>query len=685
MRHLAELALSFLLPVAIAAGQDLSPLKNYHVWLPMAGMTDRQLEEAATAGYNAVLIKAHPPVAEDGNTVDFAATDRLIARAREHGFKVIPAILGWVGLGQGAFWDTDANGRKIPNRLDPFWPGAMQRVEWYFSQVIDHYAGSGDVVAFAPTWGIYGEAGFTSFAAGRSRHALDRFNEWRESQRLDPLNKLPTRQAGPNTEFNRFIRFRYLYMEDQFDAMIRRLKSHADGKPVGTWQELYPVIGYLYNMVEVPSADFALYESCFPFQTSHHPEITLAETMGFRYRCRSAVDYRNYYLPLLARKRGEGQRFMGCQLSNSYAVKNYGWTERKARRVGFDRWEDEFGPHLKRLLDTPLEVPHRDVLLVFPSYAAAALTDRLAHSVDTMFVDILLRMFGCQMLRVGSPRFDKLSVADLNRYRLIVVPCSAYLIPPTYEKLRQTKAAVLFTGCFAQSFDAERTAFGEKRTLDDVELQYVKRPAGPISVTMDHLLTRGLRDVSASLPDDESFVYSKAGGGVRVLARCGDMPVLSIRNRGRWIFVHGHLFAGLAYDESRTPPTSVSGSADPSADEHDPWGPHSSTNPQNAVGRRLMRNILDHAKVDYRVIDPPPRTMTRYLGDHMEAASISANIAYNNTSQARTITVRLPYRPTGYEPQAIGDRYQITIPPFGYMALRAAESEARTGKTGQDR
>ena len=68
----------------------------------------------------------------------------------------------------------------------------------------------------------------------------------------------------------------------------------------------------------------------------------------------------------------------------------------------------------------------------------------------------------------------------------------------------------------------------------------------------------------------------------------------------------------------------------------------------------------------------------------MEVASISANIVYNNTSQARTITVRLPYRPAGYEPQAIGDRYQITIPPFGYMALRAAESKARTGKTGQN-
>ena len=369
----------------------------------------------------------------------------------------------------------------------------MARVEWYYARVIDHYRGDPAVVAFAPTWGIYGEAGFTSFTAGRSPHALARFNEWLKARDLPPVEAIPTRKDGPNTDYNRFIRFRYLYVEERFAEMIGRLKSRAAGRPVGMWQELYPVIGYLYNMVEVPSADFALYESCFPFQTSHHPERTLAETMGFRYRCKSADEYRDYYLPLLARKRGEGQRFMGCQLSNDYAVKNYGWTPAQAEERAFDRWEDEFGPQLKKLLDAPLESPDRDVLLVFPTYAAAALSDGAAHSVDVMTIDVLLRSFGCQMVRFGSPRFDKLTVGEMDRFRLIVVPCAEYLVPGTYERLKQTKATVLFTGCFAQSWDAVYVPSGETRELDGITLRYHPRPPGRLEFAADHAADQELQ------------------------------------------------------------------------------------------------------------------------------------------------------------------------------------------------
>ena len=55
-------------------------------------------------------------------TIDFTATDDLVGRATRKGFKVVLAILGWGGLGRGQFWDTDEGGKKIPDRLDPFWP-----------------------------------------------------------------------------------------------------------------------------------------------------------------------------------------------------------------------------------------------------------------------------------------------------------------------------------------------------------------------------------------------------------------------------------------------------------------------------------------------------------------------------------------------------------------------------------
>lgn len=679
LRNTGQRASSSLLILALvtpAIAQDLSPLRQHHVWLPMTGMTDAQIEQAKRAGYDTVMLKISPRPLLDGDAIDFAATDELVARATRRGMKVIPAILGWAGLGRGQFWDTNEDGSRIPDRLDPFWPEAMARVEWYYARVIGRYAANPQVVACAPTWGIYGEAGFTSFTAGRSPHALARFNEWLKSQDLPPVEAIPTRTAGPNTDYNRFIRFRYLYVEEQFDAMIRRLKPLAVGRAVGMWQELYPVIGYLYNLVEVPSADFALYESCFPFQTSHHPEKTLAEAMGFRYRCESADDYRDYYLPLLARKRGEGQRFMGCQLTNDYAVKNYGWTAAKAEQIGFDRWEDEFGPHLKKLLDSPLESPDRDVLLVFPTYAAAALTDGPVHSVDAMTIDVLLRMFGCQMVRVGSPRFDKLTVAEMDRFKLIIVPCAAYLVPQTYERLKASKAAVLFTGCFAQSWDAVHVPAGRTRELDGMTLRYHPRPPGRLEFTADHPLIGNLKGTSVPLPQDECFSFDIAAWDVQTLARCDPHAILSVARQGRFVFAHGHLWAGLAHDPNRTPPANLSGSKDGSANDVDVWGPYSATSPHNRVGETLMKNILDHAGVDYRVPSPKPRGLARYLGDHMEQTSISANIVYNNTGERQILTVRLPYEPASHKSRRVGDRYEadIAVPAFSYVILQGFQA-----------
>ncbi|KPJ63589.1 hypothetical protein AMK68_03625 [candidate division KD3-62 bacterium DG_56] len=641
----------------------------------MTGMTDDQIADARAAGYDTVMLKIHPPLVGNAREIDFTSMDERVDRVTARGLNVILAVLGWVGLGEGRFWDTDENGDKIPNRLDPFWPEAMDQIEWYFASVIDHYKADPRVVAFAPTWGIYGEAGFTSFAAGRSEHALARFNQWRHKQGLAQLDALPTRRVGPNTEFNRFIRFRYLYLEQQFDAMIRRLKQRAGATPVGMWQELYPVAGYLWNMVEVPGADFALYESCFPYQTNHHPERSLAETMGFRYRCNSADQYRDYYLPLLARKRGEGGRFMGCQLSNDYAVKNYGWTEEKADRVQFDRWEDEFGPHLKRLLDEPLESPKRDVLLVFPTYAAAALSDHASHACDAFLIDVLLRMYGCQMVRYGSPRLDKLSVAEMNRFRLIVIPDTAYLMRETYERLRRTKATVLITGCFARSLDGELVPFGQQREVDAATLQYFERPAGEVSVAAEHALTRDLADVPRGRPVrlavDEAFGYKAAPKDVRILLRCGGDPLLSTRDGGRMVFIHGHVFAALCHNPDRKAPT-LSGSADASANEVDMWGPYDSSHPQNAFGYLLMKNLLDHAGVDYRVREPQHRTFCTYLGDHLEQASISANIVYNNTDRAQTLMVRTPFRPMGYASNRVAGHYEtrVGVAPFSYVALQ---------------
>lgn len=663
-----SLLLGLVCTASAVLAQDVSPLKAHHVWLPMTGVTGKQMDDARSAGYDTVMLKIHPLVSAD-NTIDFTATDQLVQQATDKGFKVLLPILGWVGLGEGRFWDVEQDGQTIPNQLDPFWPAAMQQVEWYYAQVIAHYASNACVVGFAPTWGIYGEAGFTSQRAGRSPQALARFNEWRAQRDLPTLDKLPTALSGPNTEFNRFVQFRYQYVEQQFDALVKRLKQAAGTRPVGMWQELYPVMGYLWTMVEVPAADFALYESCFPFQTTHHPEKTLAETMGFRYRCNSASDYRDYYLPLIARKRGEGQRFMGCQLSNDYA-KKYGWTLEKAEKIGFDRWEDEFSPDLKKLLDEPLETPERDVLLIFPTYAAAALTRATVHSADTQIMDTTLRMYGCQMSRYGSPRLDKMALADMDRFKLIIVPESAFLLRATYAKLKRTKAKVLFTGEFARALDGEQIPFGAAREMDGTQTEYFQRPAGTVAVAAEHPLTSGLPRMLAEQPvrldKDEAFRCAAA----EVLLTCGNEPLLTVRG-GRMIFVHGHLWAAASFKPQRVPPK-LGGSTDASANANDGWGPYDSANPQNAFASAVMKNILDFAGVDYRVPNPKPRTLTPYLADHIEQISISANIVYNNTAQAQSITVRTPYAPKNFSSRLLNGRYEtsVTVPAFSYVALQ---------------
>ncbi len=661
--------------LALLAAQVSWPLGDRLVWLPMTGSSDEQLAAASQAGYDTVLWKISPRFSPQAGGVDLKPADERVEQARRHSLKSILAVLGEGSLGSGEFFDVDEQANRLPNQLDPFWPEAMARIERAYTQIVERYRTDPDVVAFAPTWGIYGEAGFKSFASGRSPHALARFNEWRKREGLEPLAALPSRKDGPNTEYNRFIRFRYVYVEEQSDGIIRRLKDRAGGKPVGTWQELYPVIGYLWNMVEVPSADFALYESCFPFQTSHHPESTLAETMGFRYRCDSAEAYRNYYLPLLARKRGEGQRFMGCQLSNDYAHRSYGWPADKADRVGFDEWEDRFAPHLKKLNAVRVEEEARDVLLVFPTYAAAALSESPVHAADVMTIDVLLRMFGCQMKRCGSPALDKMTIEQMNRFRLLVVPCAAFLQKNTLARLEKCSATVLFTGCFGQSFEGKYASFGQEREVLGMQIRYVRRPPGDMQVAADHILTRNIGTARVSLPEDESFEYANLPQAAHVLLRCGQQPLLSTSDSGRLLFLHGHCFAGIAYDRQRKPP-SLGGSADPSANETDMWGPYSSTKPENLVGQQLMKNILDQAHVDYRVPDPKPRTATRYLGDHMEQASISGNIAYNNTAVPQELRARLPYRPRKWPCKPMENRFEarVGVPPFGYVVLEPEDT-----------
>ncbi|MGB9587612.1 MAG: hypothetical protein ACPL7O_05475, partial [Armatimonadota bacterium] len=102
--------------ISAACTQDLSPLQKYHVWLPMTGMSDAQIEDARQAGYDTVMLKIHPPLVDNRREIDFSSTDDTIKRVTDRGMNVLLAILGWVGLGNGQFWDVEEDGSKIMNQ-----------------------------------------------------------------------------------------------------------------------------------------------------------------------------------------------------------------------------------------------------------------------------------------------------------------------------------------------------------------------------------------------------------------------------------------------------------------------------------------------------------------------------------------------------------------------------------------
>ena len=85
-----------------------------------------------------------------------------------------------------------------------------------------------------------------------------------------------------------------------------------------------------------------------------------------------------------------------------------------------------------------------------------------------------------------------------------------------------------------------------------------------------------------------------------------------------------------------------------------------------------MSVYLDFAGVRYRVPEPPPLVHTRYLGENMEQASVSANIVYNNTEREVTLRIRIPFKPKGVEAKKTGELYgcSVKVPAFSYVSLQ---------------
>ncbi len=248
------------------------------------------------------------------------------------------AILGWVALPREEFWDTRENGEKIPGRLDPFWPEAMDRVEWYYRECFRRYRDRANVVAFVPTWGIYGEAGFTSFDAGRSGHARA-LQRMRQKRDLPLLRAHPTRSGGLNTDTNLCILFP-LSMCSGVHGTRRQAEAESGGRPVGMWQELYPVMvisgTWWKSRCGLRSRTSRLHRPDQPHPAQHTAE-TMASATGCSLRSSTATT-----ISRCLREAGRGAALHGMPAHERLPVQTTR-VEERARRVEFDAGRTAFG------------------------------------------------------------------------------------------------------------------------------------------------------------------------------------------------------------------------------------------------------------------------------------------------------------------------------------------------------
>lgn len=664
--------------VAVRQGRtqlpDERPFRDHMIWMPMTGWTEAQFDDARAAGYDTVFCKLAPPYAAPDAPIDFGKTDEMLRAAQARGMKVLLAMLLWTGLPPGQFYVACHDGTRVPDRIEPMWAEAWDAARAWAARLHDHYMGCPDIIAFAPTWGIYGEAGYVRIDAGYGPHALKAFNQWRLSRGEPALDRLP--DPAPTYDNLLFHRFRFERLAGLHGELVAGLQ-HRDpnGTAIGAWQEIYNIHNYRLALAEAPGARFAINEMCFPFVTTYDQRRAIGETMGVRYLCDGFEDYRDYYRPLAARRWAEGQQAIGCQLSNHYAEANYSaWPAGRAEEVGFEQWEDRFADTIRRIKAVePVDEP-ADVAYVQMTYPAAVYPDVGNTGNDANFMEIVLRMHGIAYDRVPFTHLSRLTAADLGKYKCVVVPCAWYLDEAMWRKLVASGATVLLTGGVMQASDDGLRAEGESRAIDGLRFTYGRTAGGTPEIApgcppgIADGLDLAAWDAPFTLPED---VGLSAIDGAEPLIRIGGQPLLA--RRDRLYFIANRLLFACAHDPDRTPPE-MGGSADKSADYVDIYGTASSTSPANPWGERLIRNILREAGARIRISEPPARIFNRFLGDHCEAVNVTGSIVVNQDAQERAVSVlcRFPTRNVPYSRVEDGYLAQVVVPAYDFVALEYA-------------
>lgn len=478
-------------------------------------------------------------------------------------------------------------------------------------KVVEFYGSDPKVLGFSIMWGLYGEGGFKVPPYGDfgfSAQARREFNSWMNTPG-EPLPVADSSGLPSDMRYIKWIEFRQRVLTNFRKEYISAAKQ-VTRKLVGTWSEVYPVSLYTLNMGDAPGADFMCYDLSFG-DVTFNQRIAFAETHGDMQQYPDFESWKEHILPLVAKAYGEGVTPMGFQfpMRRGHAVNFLSKTKYFVDRIQ-DDYELRISPEFRKLMSNKVIFHAPQVALIYQSYGASAFPQKPSsfalYDRDSREIEALLHMMGAYMQALP---LEKLSTADLNKYKLIIIPDAMYLTEKMYKNIMNTSAKILVTGDFLRAYwDGKNyvhaTKWGECKRFGDFEIEYGKVEHGSIKIDSRCDLTRHLEKYD-DMPycNDRFAVYKKFPPGARVLISCNETPLLIQFDNGKMLHITNRLFG-----HART--------------EHEDSLEH--------FAFRLLKNILKHSGVAVNISNPP---FCRAGGYAYAPYGLSNNILWNQTNQ----------------------------------------------------
>ena len=562
--------------------------------------------------------------------------EEMARAAKRFGFQAVNAPIGndiQTKAAEAKVW-SDAGFKMIVRPAvpvsDPFDFEDIKRGCEQLRVLIEYYDKNPDVVGFSLCWGQYGEGGFPP-GFSFSEKAKEAFNKAMGTPG-EPLPDCPSDGIPGSLRWVEWHEFRSRILMEFRKQYVQSAKK-ATRKPVGTWSEFYPTENYNLNMGDAPGADFLMYDLSFGDATVDQTRA-FGECHGDMQHYRTFEEWRNHELPLMAKAAGEGV----VPIAFQFPMRRGHAEDTSENTVTIDNIEDEYalriGPDIRKLIDAiPNCVRKPEVALVYNSFAATALPAGKAfafYQQSARFIEGMLHQMGVDLKVIP---YEHLESANLDAYRLVIVPEPMYLNEAMRANLKKARK-VLYAGEYLLTHHDPSTAGGNFNTAwsgitrwENGTLRYNMAPVGQIKITKENPLMKEVVFAADKIyPADQTVTFDPLPPDAEVLMWIGDTPAIITMKGGRVIHVTNRFFIH-AYRED------------------DDW--------LEKGAFTFLRNLVLSSGANVRVGNSALARVKE--GFPYGSYGITGRIAWNTTG--RELTLRL------------SNGRSITIPRFGWMRI----------------